>query len=86
MDGSKSLGGVKDRLRPLFIGVTPLTSKNGNVLGFLRDISPYRKAIFDRKGALLGWYNSVINQTFNSSGKPISNKGDLRAFLLSKSR
>jgi hypothetical protein len=68
----------------LFIGVTPITTKNGSVLGYLRDISPYQKAIFNRQGAMLGWWNPRLNKTFSANGKVVSNLGDLRANLLSK--
>jgi hypothetical protein len=66
--------------------MTPLLSRNGSVLGYLNDVSPHRKEIRSRKNSLLGWFNPVQNMTFNASGKTISNKGDLRASLLSKSR
>jgi len=66
--------------------MTPLTSKNGNVLGYLRDLTPYKKAVFNRQGSLLGWFDPKLQKTFSANGKPISNSGDLRASLLSKQR
>lgn len=68
----------------LFICMMPLYSRNNKLIGYLKDISPYKKSIFDRKGTLLGWYNPAIDKTFNASGKLIANKGDLRANLLAK--
>jgi len=70
----------------LFIGMTPIIARSGNVLGYLRDLTPHKKAIFNRQGSLLGWWNPSLNKTFSSNGKAVSNSGDLRANLLSKSR
>ena len=68
----------------IFIEMTPITSKNGSVLGYLRDLTPYKKAIFNRQGAMLGWYDPKLDKSFSANGKLLANKGDLRASLLSK--
>jgi len=66
--------------------MTPLLSRNGSVLGYLQDINPHKKAVFNRQGAMLGWFNPKLNKTFSSNGKVIANSGDLRGNLLAKPR
>jgi hypothetical protein len=63
----------------------PLFSKQGAVLGYLRDVSPYRKEILSRSGAVLGFHNPKINQTFRANNS-LYGYGDLRASLLKNSR
>lgn len=74
-----------DRLT-LFIRVKKtLKSRNGSTLGFLWDISVYKKAILNPSGAMLGWYDETLDKTFNGSGAFVG-YGDLRASLLHTSR
>jgi hypothetical protein len=64
----------------------PLISRSGAVLGYLHDVSPYRKEIRTRSNSLLGWYNPQLNKTFDATGRVIANDGDIRAHLLSQVR
>jgi hypothetical protein len=58
-----------------------IRTPSGQILGYLRIISPYQHQIFDKKGALLGFFNPKIDRTFDRSGKLVA-QGDARAMLL----
>ena len=63
------------------ISMQKLMGRNGRLLGFLKTITKYQQAIYDRGGRLLGWYNPVINKTFAYNGSLVG-FGDLRSGLL----
>ena len=60
----------------------PVISRDGSVLGYENNVSPYRQEIRDRAGGLLGYFNPRTGKTYDRSGKIISNSGDVRASLL----
>ena len=60
----------------------PIKDGGGKVIGYENDVSPYRKEIRDRSNGLLGHYNPTTDQTFDRSGRCVSNSGDVRASLI----
>jgi hypothetical protein len=57
-----------------------LRGKRGETLGYLWDMSPHRKAILDKGGKTLGWFDPIQDRTYNFQG--LVGTGDLRAQLL----
>jgi len=61
--------------------MTPIKRRNGNVIGFLRDVNARRKQILARSGKVLDWYDATTDKTFDGGGHFLG-VGDLRAALL----
>lgn len=62
----------------------PLLDASGAVIGYEKDVGPYRQEIRDRAGGLLGTYNPHTGKTQDRSGRVVSNSGDVRASLIPK--
>jgi hypothetical protein len=63
---------------------TLLKNATGATIGFLDDVSPYRKEIRHSSNALAGWFNPKwghTGATFDATGARIG-EGDLRTALL----
>jgi len=61
---------------------TPLKDASGKTIGYLVDVSPYRKEVRLPSGAVAGWFNPTTGKTFDRSGGVVSNSGDMRASLI----
>ena len=67
---------------------TLLKDHSGRTIGFLRDVSPYRREVLSRSAQVAGWFNPKFGPngaTFDTGGVKIG-EGDLRAALVDFSR
>lgn len=60
----------------------PLINASGKVIAYENNVSEYRQEIRDRSNALLGYYDTHQDKTFDRSGRCISSSGDVRASLI----
>ena len=65
---------------------TLLKDASGKTIGYLVDVSPYRKEVRLPSGAVAGWFNPQTGKTHDRTGSVVSNSGEMRASLISQDR